>query len=188
MGKRPPFETFTGPTCRGSYALGTACGHCEKCAWERSLASDPTMPESPTPDIGAEIVRDLLGFRDESLKSRDAEPIGRIRSYYDGEAVGYAVSSERVRRALPGKVVVPVERYQQLLDMLDELRREATTLHNSASGCAVNHYGEDYSIHGMPGWLSDAEKVIERAQALHRAMTTPCVDGQGNRKADGGGE
>src|SRR5688500_10741482 len=32
---RPPFETFKYPTCRGSYALGSACGHCEKCTWER---------------------------------------------------------------------------------------------------------------------------------------------------------
>ncbi len=22
-------------TCRGSYTLGTACGHCERCTWER---------------------------------------------------------------------------------------------------------------------------------------------------------
>jgi hypothetical protein len=33
---RPPFETFKHPTCRGCYALGTACGKCEKCEWERS--------------------------------------------------------------------------------------------------------------------------------------------------------
>lgn len=32
--KRPPFETFKRPTCKGSIALGTACLHCESCQWE----------------------------------------------------------------------------------------------------------------------------------------------------------
>lgn len=34
---RPPFDTFKGAICRGCYRFNTACGKCEKCAWERSL-------------------------------------------------------------------------------------------------------------------------------------------------------
>lgn len=30
-----PYHTFTKPVCRGSLLLGTACGKCEKCEWER---------------------------------------------------------------------------------------------------------------------------------------------------------
>lgn len=50
MGARPPSETFTRPTCRGSKALGTSCGHCEKCLWEQSQASAGAPPPDSMPD------------------------------------------------------------------------------------------------------------------------------------------
>lgn len=33
---RPPYETFQRATCRGSIILNSACGLCERCAWERA--------------------------------------------------------------------------------------------------------------------------------------------------------
>jgi hypothetical protein len=27
---------FSGPTCKGCFALNSACGHCERCTWERA--------------------------------------------------------------------------------------------------------------------------------------------------------
>src|ERR1700683_432834 len=36
--RREPLPIFTGPTCKGSVSLGTACGHCERCKWDGKLA------------------------------------------------------------------------------------------------------------------------------------------------------
>jgi hypothetical protein len=43
---------YQNATCRGSYALGTACGHCERCADERARL-DSIMPGSNVPQITA---------------------------------------------------------------------------------------------------------------------------------------
>ena len=45
--ERIPFETFTGPTCKGSFALGTACGTCEKCLWLKARGLDQLGNGSP---------------------------------------------------------------------------------------------------------------------------------------------
>lgn len=34
MNQSPPYETFTRSVCKGSIAIGTGCGKCEKCQWE----------------------------------------------------------------------------------------------------------------------------------------------------------
>ena len=48
IANRPPFETFKNSTCKGSYAFGSACGSCEKCAWERARMglTQPSLSET----------------------------------------------------------------------------------------------------------------------------------------------
>lgn len=36
---------YKNPVCRGSYALGTACGVCERCLENRPAMPDPTPPQ-----------------------------------------------------------------------------------------------------------------------------------------------
>lgn len=35
-----PLPQFKGATCRGCYAFGTACGHCERCTWEKEHGTE----------------------------------------------------------------------------------------------------------------------------------------------------
>lgn len=43
-----PIPAFSRPTCRGSIAFGSACGHCERCVWERD--NGPTQRTIITPE------------------------------------------------------------------------------------------------------------------------------------------
>lgn len=55
--------------------------------------------------------------------------------------------------------------------VLDRLIAAAKLLYANAEGCAVNHHGEDFSVHGLPGWLADCAADISAAQSLGaRAM------------------
>ncbi len=55
MTDRVPVETFTGPTCKGCFALRNACGHCERCDRERATGSAfPARPMATSaPDLRA---------------------------------------------------------------------------------------------------------------------------------------
>lgn len=52
-----------------------------------------------------------------------------------------------------------------LVEALEVLHNSAVTLYRNAEGCAVNHYGDDYAIHGLPGYLTDAAADTEAARA-----------------------
>lgn len=63
----------------------------------------------------------------------------------------------------------PFVRYSDFEALASQLRKLLTTakmLLSNAEGCAMNHYGDDYAIHGAPGWLTDCQADIERAQAV----------------------
>ncbi len=57
------------------------------------------------------------------------------------------------------------KRIDQLERSLTALRLTARVLLQNAEGCAINHHGGDYYLHGEPGWLKDCRRSIEQAEA-----------------------
>ena len=54
----------------------------------------------------------------------------------------------------------------KLREALRKLGKTTALLIQNAHGCAVNHYGEDYAVHGKPGWIAGCEADLAAARAL----------------------
>lgn len=52
---------------------------------------------------------------------------------------------------------------EELRGALERLLSAAKLLQANSEGCAVNHYGEDFGLYGVPGFLIDTAKDIEAA-------------------------
>lgn len=60
-------------------------------------------------------------------------------------------------------------------EILEKLIRAATLLQQNSVACAKLHHGLDIKLNGLPGWLRDTEKAIERARALCSLPSTEQV-------------
>jgi len=41
------------------------------------------------------------------------------------------------------------------------IRTSMALLQQNSEGCALNHYGDDATLHGMPGWLIDTKADLD---------------------------
>lgn len=90
----------------------------------------------------------------------------RLRRPLVSHAPDGAITDSDLARQLVDDRSDALVRIAELEAALKDLRFTSAVLLQNAEGCAVNHYGEDYQLHGEPGWLRDCRASIERAAKL----------------------
>lgn len=70
--------------------------------------------------------------------------------------IANALNEEEVNKAM----------IADLVGALASLISTAEMLHEQCDGCAINHYGDDYAIQGIPGYIAAAKTDIDAAKAV----------------------
>ncbi len=55
---------------------------------------------------------------------------------------------------------------EEIAERLSRIRTSMAMLQQNAEGCAMNHYGGDHELFGMPGWLADTGKDLADLTAI----------------------
>lgn len=104
-----------------------------------------------------------------------AERLAHIDDVYGYKYFGdYELAPEQLDAVWEAKAIA--FKVPALVEALRDLRSHAVTLLQNSEGCAVNHYGEDFSLFGMPGWLADARAAVERATDAIAPFQAPVSD------------
>lgn len=82
--------SFKGLICKGCYALGTACGRCEKCEWEKANLR-PFKHDTVNIQRDKEVER-ILAMSDEEIM------VEAIREY--GSPAAASKAAERIREGI----------------------------------------------------------------------------------------
>lgn len=51
-------------------------------------------------------------------------------------------------------------------ERLARIRASMALLYANSEGCAVNHYGNDARLFGLPGWLADCKRDLDDLTAI----------------------
>jgi hypothetical protein len=87
-----------------------------------------------------------------------------VRKFEFGSAIAEYVADEIMK--LPALATKPaVKDDETVVEAAHKALVAGKMLLENSIGCAVNHYGDDYYIHGEPGWLADCRKDLEALEA-----------------------